>query len=424
MSPGLAAFLMQMPSARQLLETMLDDLRAGRSVLGLLPEGIDPGVLRSALWDGLEYWHMRIHEVSIPHDTQSPAAALGHVLGIDWGATTTPRTVENLLRQVVLPEILFLHGFEELAARDRVQWLRFVVQWAQVCQGMQSADVPSSALCLVAKASTVPYSYIDSTNVFLAIRPWWGIPTILEMQLLCRLTSAQEKSPSIRCKEHIIPSLSGSDLNLGDFLWDKDKWKSTSTKLTDVLRDFAHERGWTQDEGKDWAKYHLRQSSGPLSSSHLYQAWAHGMVHWTPEHGLECHSAILALLNRREALDHRLWRGQTGFLLPEIDKVRLALCAHLNQSYGKDWPHKWQQPENDQECQEVRNSPFACQWGHLKFLLWNRQELNRERRWLPLVNKSWYIRTELAHYRPISLTDYEAFCREVKRGYQAGLMTI
>ena len=413
---------MQMPSVRHLLDQMLDDLRLGHSVLGLLPEGVDSSMLRSDLWDGLGHWDLHTQEVFISQmDAQMPAAALGQTLGVVWSPSTTPRTVENLLKQTAVPEILFLDGFEELPEKDRIQWLRFMVQWAQVCQGLHSTEVSSSALCLIVQASKVPYFYIDSTNVFLTILPWWGAPSALEMGMLCRLASPQDSAPLSRWREYIIPAIAGSDLSLGDYLW--DNVHRTGTKFTTVLQNFAHERGWAKNECISFAKNHLSQDSGPLSTAQLYHAWAQGLVHWTPEYGLEHHSAILALLDRQEALNHRLWRGQHGFLLAQIDKIRLALCAHLNQSYGRHWPYKWQEPENDEEHQAVRDSPFFCQLGHMEFLLQNCHDLNRERRWISLVRRSRQIRNHLAHYRPISLDDYEAFCREVKRGYHAGLMT-
>ncbi len=79
MSLGLTTSLMQMPTVRQLLDLMLLDLRGGRSVLGLIPEGVDSSLLRSALWDGLEHF-MHIQEVPIlgcslrlsqPHRTEA-----------------------------------------------------------------------------------------------------------------------------------------------------------------------------------------------------------------------------------------------------------------------------------------------------------------------------------------------------------------
>ncbi len=430
MSLGLATSLMQMPTARQLLDQLLDDLRLGRSVLGLLPEGVDPSLLRSALWDGLGHWHLHTQEVFMSQlDAQIPAAALGQALGVDWGASTVPRTVENLLRQADLPEILFLDGFDELTKEARVQWLQFMVQWAQVCQGRYSTDeggpeIPP-ALCLLAQASKVPHPP-PLTNVKLSILVWRGIPTTLEMRLLCRLASEQDTAPLSRWKEHTIPAIAGSDLDLSDYLWAQEY--RTGAELAHMLRAFAQDRGWDQAEMEAWLVRSLPREARswlegwPLSPA-LYQAWARGMVHWTPEYGLECHSAVLALLNRQEALDHRLWRGQAGFLLPKIDETRLALCDHLNRSYGQDWPYKWQKPETDIECQEVKDTPFACQWGHLEYLLRKCPNLQIEQRWLSLVCQSRQLRNALAHYRPIALRDYEKFCGAVEQAIMAGLMT-
>lgn len=418
----LATSLMQMPTARHLLDQMLDDLRLGRSVLGLLPESIDPGLLRSALWDGLLHLDLHIDRVFVSQlDSEMPAVALGQLRGVDWGASPTLCTVENLLKQADLPEILFLDGFDELAEEDRVKWLKFMEQWAAVCQG--APEIPP-ALCLLAQASKVSYP-APSTNVLLSVRAWWGIPTTLEMRLLCQLVSkqAQNITPLSRWREYMIPAIAGSDMGLGDYLWEKF---CNGTDLVCVLQEFAQERGWTKAELEAWAEHDLPRDGtyGPEDwPVSLYQPWARGMVHWTPEHGVERHSAVLALLDQQEALDHRLWRGQAGFLLPQIDQIRLSLCAHLNQIYGRNWPHKWQEPETDIECCAVKETPFACQWGHLKFLLRNRRELRREKKWYSLVECSWYIRTELAHYRPISLNEYERFCRELNRSRQAGLVT-
>lgn len=429
MSLGLATSLIQMPTVRQLLDRILDDLRSGRSVLGLLPEGVDPNLLRLDLLNGLEHWDLHLHEVFVPQlDAQIPAAALAQTLGIDWGPSTAPRTLANLLRRADLPEILFLDGFDELTEEDRGRWLRFMVQWAEVCQGRHSTDEGGGkilpALCLLAPAAKVPPPP-PSTNVLLAVHVWWGIPTTLEMRLLCQLVAAQDSTPLSRWKESVIPAIAGSDLGLGDYLWVQEY--STGAELADVLRAFAQERGWTKAELEALSMEGLpregtRPEGWPLPSP-LYQVWARGMVHWTLERGLERHSAVLAQLDRREALDHRLWRGQAGLLLPQIDEARLALCARLNELYGPDWPYKWQEPELDAERQAVRDTPFACQWGHLEALLWTCPKLERERRWSRLARWSRQLRNDLAHYRPISLTDYERFCQEVKRGYQAGLMT-
>lgn len=428
MSLELTRFLMQVPTARRLLDLILDDLRSGRSVLALLPEGAESSLLRSEIWNGLGQWQLQIHDVLISQlDAQTPAGALGRILDVAWGNSSAPRTVENLLNQADLPEILFLDGFDELSEKDRVQWLNLVVQWAQVCQGWHStADGGSEtppALCLLTHAGQVTCQ-IPQTNVFLSIRHWRGIPTTLEMRLLCRLASEQDTGPLSRWKEHTIPAIAGSDIGLADFLWSKEY--RDNAQLADLLRAYGKSRGWVQRELEEWPLHsHPRNSSlwqeDSVLPNALYKIWARGMVHWTPEYGMERHSAVLALLDHKETLDHRLWRGQAGFLLAEIDEIRLVLCTHLNRSYGLNWPYKWQEPDTVMECQEVRETPFACQWGHLEYLLQKCPNIQVEQRWLPLVRQSRELRNAVAHYRPITLRDYEKFCTAVEKARAAGL---
>src|SRR6266545_3829927 len=52
----------------------------------------------------------------------------------------------------------------------------------------------------------------------------------------------------------------------------------------------------------------------------------------------------------------RLWRGQTGLLLPLINYARIALCAHLTRLYGNDWPVRWQVPDSREvevHCRDI-----------------------------------------------------------------------
>ena len=231
---------------------------------------------------------------------------------------------------------------------------------------------------------------------------------------MCQVVAEGETTPQSRWKQFTIPAVSGSDVELASYLWSQ-KYR-TSSELADVLTEYARSRNWEQSYFERWSLrddlLHDTDSSdlSQLSPS-IYRAWSIGMVQWTREYGFERHSAVLALLNRKEALDHRLWRGQAGFLLPKIDETRLALCEHFSHVYGHDWTYKWQTPETERELHEVMITPYACQWGHLKSLL-RRRELSAERRWQGLVNSAWSIRTELAHYRPIDLANYENYCLE------------
>ncbi|MXY82357.1 MAG: hypothetical protein F4Y91_09900 [Gemmatimonadetes bacterium] len=392
---------------------MLRDLREGRSMLGLLPEGVDSSLLRSALLDGLEHF-LHIEKIAISDlDAQMPAAALGQAMRVDWNASTTPRTVENLLKKASLPEVLFLEDFNELTEKGRVQWLQFMARWARECQGGDYADTSPPALCLLAEAAKVPYSFSSTKTPLLSIHVWRGIPATAEMQMLCQRVGGQDTTPLRYWKEYTIPSIAGSDLELADYLWEEEYCDGRT--LAVVLKAFAEKRDWNQAELQAYPVHGPPQGTAyelydrPLSSS-LHRAWSRGIVHWT-KYGLDCNSAVLAMLGEQEALDFRLWRGLNEFISPSIERTRLALCDHFTKSYGPDWP-LWKKPESNIESQAVSETPFACSWGHLKFLLDDCPELAQEkRRWYRLVQCLWRIRNELSHGNPISLQEYEEFCR-------------
>ena len=377
--------------------------------------------LKSDLWSVLERRHLYIDEVHLDHeDNRDPVEILAGSFGVDRKSKECPCTIEHLLDRGSLPEILFIDGFNDLCEDRHLKWLTVLERWANVCQTgsyvrKAGSEVPP-ALCILADAPNVPFPP-PQTNVLLNVRFWWGMPTSLEMQLMCQVVADGETTPQIHWKQFTIPAIAGSDVELASYLW-KHEFR-TSSELADILAGFAQHRNWDQfffehQALRDDPMSEVGSSDLSQWTPQFYHAWSTGMVQCTPEYGLEQHSAVLAVLNRKEALDHRLWRGQAGFLLPKVDETRLALCEYLSHVYGNDWTYKWQFPETDRELVEVKNTPYACQWGHLKSLL-KRRELYSERRWRGLANSAWAIRTELAHYRPIDFANYENYCVEKER---------
>ena len=418
----LSQALSQMPSAKVVLDQFLDDLRQGRSVLGLLPHGVGLEMLKPELWNGLESYDIHINEISIDeYETFDPVSSIFRALGINHSTEPAPNGVEYLFSQVnILPEVLFIDGFNNSCEDTRLAWLRFIVRWAELCKAKNSSSFTDltipPAICLLTNGKFVPYP-LPRTDLFLNIHVWWSIPTVLELRLLCRLASDPITGLSSYWMESIIPELSGSNLRLADFLWNRKT--DTHMDLVTSLNCYAEEQDWDLSEIKEISRQEFgRQRTYSQdfwwSSLDLYQAWAHELVYWTPEYGIEISSAVLAVLDRREDLDHRIWRGQVGSLLPELDKTRLILCELLNRSYGCDWPYKWYEPETERELKDVKNSPFSCQWGHLTFLL-HRRELYGKRDFKQLAHYSSNIRNKLAHYKPIEFAEYEIYCGEIAK---------
>ena len=421
----LNTWLVRIPSFQNWISQVLDDVRDGRSVIVLLPDGIDAEIVRAALWNSqgsLYFEGIFLTELG----AQRPVEAVATALSLDVDHSN----IDRLVRQSGFPDVLFLDDFDELSENDREEWLQFMSQWADVCQRMKfvarNDATTAPTLCLVAHASRVPDkpSLSTLTNVLLGIQVLWGVPSALEMRLLTRLVSEGHGTSFGRWQECLIPSIAGSDLSLAEYMMTHEI--RSLGELVEGLLAFGHSRSWSQHEleeawihGFQWDDDAI--VSGRIWTYPFFHAWARGMLYWTPEYGMEIHSSALAFLGRREVVEHRYWRGQTQLILPQIDELRLALCISLTHSYGKEWPFRWIEPKNKEEQKAVRCSPFACQWGHLQHLLRHCRMLRSESRWCPLVESARIVRNELSHYRPVSLDTYQRLYEEAKRGIKGGL---
>ncbi len=414
--------IMQAPSVQRLVDALFCDLSTRRSQLLLLPAGAESIDLWPALEGRLLSRDFYVEEILLPElpNKDRPVRALGEALNVQWPEASSPRSVANLMISGGLPQIIHLKGFEELPEPVRVTWLDFLRAWTQTSKSLSDRNLDPPALSIFTPGSALP-DQVPESDLHLSVHYWWGLPSALEIQMLCRSENADsERSPRRRWREHLTPAITGNDIALAEYLW--DRLHLDCEQLLPLLRAFGERRGWTPQLLHDWniedflpALTGKELRSPRLPPSRWYQLWAHGVLHWTPEYGPELHPAALAVLGRAEDLQHRLWRGQTHLALPLIDNIRISICRHLSQQYGEDWPLRWCPPDIAEEADAVRDSPFACQWGHLVHLFRNCGSLRREHPLLPVVELTREIRNNLAHYRPITLQDFERLWHEMGR---------
>ena len=418
----LADTLMRAPSVQQFLNALLDDLSERRSLLVLLPEGIEARDPWYALEGHLVRRDFYIKEIVLPDlpTDSSPPVALGNTLNVQWPEDSSPRNIANLMLSQDLPEIIHLTGFDELAESAKRTWGAFLSDWARASKNIldQEATTPP-ALILFALGSAFPLPLPES-DLYLAIHHWWGFPSALEVQMLCRLENVNgEQVPLRRWREHLLPSLVGNDIALAGHLW--DQLSLDFDQLLSLLQSYGERRGWTRRDLQAWDVEELlltltsNETHPPYNPSpRWYHLWARGVLNWTPEYGTELHTAALALLCRTEDIQHRLWRGQASLLFPVVDNVRLTLCRHLSRRYGQDWPVRWRPPDSEVEARAVQDNPLTCQWGHLAWLLNHCGYLREEWRLRDVVRSARWMRNELAHYRPIALGHFERLWREIQ----------
>ncbi len=140
------------------MNDVTEDLRQGRSVLLIIPDGHNLSAMWGLLREELLRLEFHIEDIWLPGLSvdQGVAVALGDALRIQWDSSENPRTLDNLLLSAQLPDIVHLEGFSELSALKCSAWASFSYQWAEANHrvadrgdtssgGEPSADAPVQA---------------------------------------------------------------------------------------------------------------------------------------------------------------------------------------------------------------------------------------------------------------------------------------
>ena len=152
----------------------------------------------------------------------------------------------------------------------------------------------------------------------------------------------------------------------------------------------------------------MERDGSPLAPSHRERLpWLEGLWDWHDEGKRGLHSAALSLSGRRHTLEHRVWRGQAGVLLPMIDQVRIAVCEVLAARDPSWLPYRHKKEARLSLYDASSNS--AELWTIESFLESQSAEPSLKRL-KPMVSRVRRIRNSLAHYRPVEWEDFRAIC--------------
>ncbi len=414
----ISQLLYRLPVTQRFITRLVDDLGERRNLLLLLPDWINAEELLGHLRDELLRRDFIMCEVLLPKMMPDcpPTVALGEKLGISWPASL-PRIPANLAELSVDTDIIQLVGLNELPDSSRRVWCEFLLQWSQGFQNIMDRGGCPAVICLICSAWAL--DSIPPENLYLSVRKWWGMPSALEMKLLCRLAEGDDVRESLAFgwRESILSSIAGSDVQLAEWLWD-DVFL-TLDHLTECLVNYALEkRDWSVkmlvslnvDGCRGWTENN--EFPGPYPKN--FELWGRGVLSWTLDYGVEINSSALALFGRKEEIQHRLWRAQASLLLPRLDSLRLGVCKHLTRKFGPEWPVRWPKFATEKELDEAKENPFSCQWGYLENIIGSNVAMKSERNYLPLIQSARYIRNRLAHYRIIEYSNYRRLCSEIQ----------
>ena len=366
----LTQLLYRLPGIQRFIMRLADDLGERRNLLVLHPDWVDSEELLSYLREELWRRDFVMYEALLPEMPEdcSPAIALGGRLGVRWPASLS-RTPANLVELCTATDIIQLVGLNTLPTARRRAWVEFLLQWSQNFQKIIDRGGRPTVICLICPAWAV--DMVPAESLYLSVRKWWGIPSALEMQLLCRMAEEDGTGSSFASgwRESVISSIAGSDIQLAEWLWD-DVFDGLDNLMQRLLNYALEKREWSNELLFSLEEYPrfgnwLENSTAATDDLCLQnpKLWGRGILTWTWEYGLEVNSSALALFGRREEIQHRLWRAQASLLLPQLDNLRLCICKRLTQICGPEWPIRFPLFDSEKEMAAAKENPYSCQWG-------------------------------------------------------------
>ena len=405
------------------VQTFLDKIArsVGQNVvIILLPDNLSREMVGRLIRNRLDMMaSISFCELSDP-GRSDPLTASAEAMDAFWASDSTKRNIENLLCCANLPNLLYVHRIGPASSG----WPDFITGWAgERLRLLKSGRAKVPSLCVIAKLRDFKFT-LPEVGEGITYQWWWGFPSTLEMRLACRIASEQDGDSLEmgRWREHVVPSLVGSDVQLAQEIWSEagkdfghmlrslsDFWETLEEPtaitpvdaLVEAVKNYRGAFGIGQGMPKDY-----------------WESWAKGGLVYTPEHGLEVHPALLAYSGHTAEVEKRLWRGQAELLLPMLNDIRLRICTQLTDAYGSDWPFMWAEPAGEYELEQVKATPLAAELGyihHLFAIAGEGHPLNHKRHLSNLVANAKNMRNHVAHYKPVGLRDFESLCRERNR---------
>ena len=407
--------ILTLPSVRAFTDSVSNCVR-NNSVVVLIPDTISRDMVARIIDNRLGVQRLTVGDVWYTAD-QVPVLSLSDQLNISWPSPSTVRNVRNLLQCEGLPSLIHIREFStsnSVHPMERARWLALAHDWASERRQLESQGIGNMPqLCFIGKLRDFDFDP-PRPESGLAIHWWWGLPSSLEMRLACRIANEEEGADETRSRwrEQVLPALVSNDWTLADYLWD-DIFKSKG----DVVRSLVE-----YARMEDLASYSVSDmldidvpTSALIPPRSLWRLWASGHIAFTPEYGAEHHAAALASVARLTDIEYRLWRGQSEFLLPILNEIRINICDHLTATFGKDWPTNPYAPEESYELEAVSNDPRGAGFGFIEHLLKYIPKFKEKRGLLPILSKSRLIRNEIAHYRAVSFGEFSELWKEKTR---------
>lgn len=418
---------MTLGSGRRFIQVAADRICTPSSYVLVHPEKVSVAPVLELIIEELDSRHRQVCEIDVTNIDASKlpkSFCTASNLSLDG---SDARSIDKMQDQLKNVDVIYLCGFDQVERADKKRWIKFINQWS--IKVKQRIDQGAHSTIFVAAMQLEP-AMIESLTVdtTMHIAWWWGIPSLLELQLVFRGdVDTGAKAIETQWKEHLAVALSSGDLRFLEVIW--PSLTGSIADLVSLMKDYANDRRWTINSitqsfngGLNWYSRGLPTSvwSDDIESlsleppNHVKVAWADGLLFFSPEHGCELHAAAASVLDDKLALA-RLWRAQLGLLSPQLDVARSVMCQELTSKLGKDWPVRYDKPKDERELAEVREDPLCCQLGYLSYLLEKHGEYQSVNPAFRILSqRASDLRNDLSHLRPIDYGRYRAFHDSVR----------
>lgn len=380
----------KLPAVREFFNRAIDYLAQGRSIIVRLPDYAEIEAIEEFVEEELNrrsYW---AHSIS------------AQIFGQKTDVFSGKEKMEGGAR-----DLIWIRGVSETnesAKKKLREWFA-----GQICGRVREKESTVPFFSII-KGWQPSFMNMPGDDVKFATLWFCGRPSELEMRMICRdyLCEMNEMDILSRWKEMIVPVLVGSDIELASIVWDLVAEKQEI--LIDALCKEADKRNWDAKwlnslSFKDlWMNWH----AGATIPRQWEQAWLSGAVQFNHERGWEPHILALCALKQQEEIDHRIWRGQAGLLLPYIDDLRLAVCTYMTKKYGAKWPFMGTAFISCFEEEELKKSPLSCELGLLDMLLKTKGLFPGESDLCEVVSQAREMRNNLAHYSPVEFQRFRS----------------
>jgi hypothetical protein len=422
MLDGLSKGCLGFGSGSRFLQDAADRICMPSSLVLVHPSTVSAEPVMQFLFEELDRRRWRIQELDVRDlDYEKIPESLCSKLLIDYEVGDS-RSLENISRKIKGIDSIHLTNLSKIDHRGKQNWIAFLNRWTTALKQSVDSNRHAPSFVTAADFDSQLQDQIQQDTV-MTVTWWWGIPSSLELQLLCRdQQSGHRDIVEARWRESLGAAVASGDLGFLEAIWEKLTDNIDTLALT--MQRYADDRKWNAAKISELLNSSLsqyqrgavlpswREGDESLAISppqKLMAAWREGLVFYSPEYGCELHAAAACKLDVKFAKS-RIWRSQLSLVLPQLDIARTMICQALTSRLGDSWPTRFRQPLDDQERSEVTQDPMSCQLGHLELLLQNYGELQRVNRYFRvLARKAKDLRNDLSHLRPISYEQYRSF---------------